>query len=169
MTKKLTLLIVAALVLTSCGRISQSRFNPLNWFGAGQSVPVQTSDGTNPLLPQRNRAVSVFRTEREEVATGFPIAQVTELLVERRPGGAIIRATGVAERAGPWNARLTPVETGEAGVLAYSFDVLLQSGPAAVPARTRMVTVARALTDQELAGITTIRVSGRSNALASRR
>ena len=159
----------SVLALSACG---QSRLNPFNWFGGARSVPTTTSTAaeTNPLLPQRRAAVSIFRTSREEVLAGLPIAVVDELLIERRPGGAIIRTTGIADSAGPYDVRLAldPGAT-DADTLAYSFLIKPGAGPARTGPDARKVTAAVFLTDNELAGIREIRMTGRENALVSRR
>ena len=167
MFKPVAVLLVSTLVLTSCGTVRESRLNPFNWFGSARSVP---TDVANPLLPQRREAVSIFVTNKEkERVPGNPIAQVSELLIERRPGGAIIRATGVADRTGLFEAELILEDGEDPTVISYVFAAKQQPGPRNTGPDARKVTVADWLTDNELAGIRTIRVVGRENTMVTRR
>ena len=168
MKKTLSVVIVAGLVLTGCS----SSWNPVNWFGQSESVPVNVAPSatgaTNPLIPARR--ASIFRSNTAELYLGSPIETISELLIERRPGGAIIRVTGTANRAGPFEVRLIPDETQTDGdTLAYTMNALQSAGPVNVDADARSVTAAVWLTEQELFGIREVRVAGRSNVLVSRR
>ncbi|MBV2360997.1 hypothetical protein KUH32_14625 [Thalassococcus sp. CAU 1522] len=162
-------LILAAFILTSCGSVRDSRLNPFNWFGRSQPEAVTDGTGTvNPLIPRRR--ASLFRDEQDDAYRGRPVAEITELLIERRPGGAILRVTGVAERVGPFDVRLIEDEqAGEAGTLSYTLNALQQAGPRDTGPNARTVTAALWLTDQDLAGIRAIRVAGASNARVTRR
>ncbi|MCI5111527.1 MAG: hypothetical protein MRY75_13325 [Marivita sp.] len=169
MRKSVTLLILATVTLTGCATISESRLNPFNWFGRSEADPAAVANATvNPLIPQRR--ASVFLDNRPEVFAGRPIAEVTELLVERRPGGAIIRATGEANRLGPFDVRLIQDEAAsDEGTLVYDLKALQQPGPRNTNPRSRQVTVGLWITDQDLAGIRTITVRGAENARSVRR
>ncbi|MHA6323976.1 hypothetical protein [Roseivivax sp. CAU 1753] len=158
---------MAGLVLAGCG----SRLNPFNWFGPARSVPVASSEATaevNPLIPARRAGSSIFRAQ-EAAYQGRPIAQIADLAIERRPGGAVITATGVAPTPGRYDARLTPIEIDDTARLIYSLDAALAPGPAGTGANARSVTVAVYLTDQELSGVREIEVRGANNALVTRR
>ncbi|MEM8577091.1 MAG: hypothetical protein AAGF60_04510 [Pseudomonadota bacterium] len=167
-------LVLAALSLTlsACG-FRDSRVNPLNWFGNSRSEPVQVQapEDVNPLIPTRT---GLFQRQRAEAARyqGTPVDAVTDLRVERVPGGAIIRATGVAREQGLFEVRLTPENDGDAvdGVLSYRLEA---RRPEAVrpggPEATRRVTAAVSVTDQDLRGVRVIRVVGVENARTSRR
>ena len=139
--------------LVGCARVSESRLNPLNWFGKSESAQVvmATQSDTDP-----RRLVS----------------QVVTLRAEPVPGGAIIRATGLPQIQGYYDGALVPVNGGvpENGVLNYEFrasspDVQTRSGPE----RSREVIVGLFVSDQTLAGVRQIRVSAASNALIVRR
>ncbi|MCK0148575.1 hypothetical protein MWU54_00945 [Marivita sp. S6314] len=171
MRKSATLLILATVALTGCAAINESRFNPLNWFGSSQPDPsaMNPADSeTNPLIPARR--ISFFRNNQPEAFEGRPIADVTELLIERRPGGAIIRATGQASRVGPYDVRLMANEADSTDdTLVLDLRALQQPGPRNTGPRARQVTVAVWITDQDLRGIRTITVRGANNARSSRR
>lgn len=165
------LLILATVALTGCAAINESRFNPLNWFGSSQPDPAAMDVATaevNPLIPARR--VSIFRNSQPEAFAGRPIAEITELLVERRPGGAIIRATGQASRVGPFDVRLIADDTNtDPSALVLDLKALQQAGPRNTGPLARQVTVARWITDQELQGIRSITVRGATNARTVRR
>ena len=168
MKKTLSVVIVAGVVLTGCS----SSWNPVNWFGQSESAPVtvdaSATGSANPLIPARR--ASIFRRNTAETYLGTPIETISELLIERRPGGAIIRVTGTANRAGPFEVRLIPDEAQTDGdTLAYTMNALQSAGPANVRPAARSATAAVWLTDQELFGVREVRVAGRSNVLVSRR
>ncbi|WP_299875272.1 hypothetical protein [uncultured Sulfitobacter sp.] len=172
MSKTVSLLLVATLTLSACGAVRDSRVNPFNWFGQSRSVPVEPQAQTNPLIPTRG---GLFASAREKAAeyNGSPFDQVTNLTIERIPGGAVIRATGLAARQGSYDVRLTPVNEDEEavdGVLAYRLERVLPATRTNVGAQpTREVIAARHVTDQMLRGVRVIRVEARRNAVESRR
>lgn len=173
MRKSLSVLVVASLVLTSCGYVRDSALNPGNWFGRSRSVPVKEVENTNPLIPQRSTGLFARRRAAQAEYLGEPFGEIIDLRVERIPGGAIIRATGRADRQGVYEVRLTPTnedELPENGVLTYRFEGRTPEAQTAVgKAPTREVTAARRLTDQQLAGVRTIRIEGARNARVARR
>ncbi|MBS0122663.1 hypothetical protein [Thetidibacter halocola] len=161
------ILILSGALVAGCGGFGESRFNPMNWFGRSVSTPVDPNATVNPLIPQRSE--SVLRRPRQDAAyAGSLVGEVTELLVERRPGGAIIRTTGVADYQGPFELRMVPVEDAGDGVLAYEFRAYQAPGPRGTDL-SRTVTAAVWVTDSELAGIRTISVKGARNERTSRR
>ncbi|MGH1414715.1 MAG: hypothetical protein ACRBB0_14595 [Pelagimonas sp.] len=167
MNKPLGVLVLSALVLTSCGSIGGSRLNPFNWFGNSSSEPIAASEDVNPLIPKRR--ASVFFKEKDTSYRGTEIGEVTELLVERRPGGAIIRATAVADRQDFFDVKLIPVieETNDS-TLTFAFKALQSRGDIGTSA-SRTVTAAMWVTDNQLAGIREIRVKGDRNVRTTRR
>ncbi|SNR57927.1 hypothetical protein [Puniceibacterium sediminis] len=172
MIKSLMILTVSAVLLTGCATVRDSRVNPFNWFGGARSQPAAIQDAdstTNPLIPAK-RGNSLLSTKKPVGPyLGQPIAEVSELLIERRPGGAIITANGVADRLGPFDVRLLPLPDDQPGTLAFMLSALQTNGPRNTSDWSRTVTVATWLTDQELAGIRTIRVVGRTNEMVTRR
>ncbi|WP_299614475.1 hypothetical protein [uncultured Tateyamaria sp.] len=169
-------LLVATLTLSACSAMRDSRANPMNWFGNSRSEPVQVDAPaeTNPLIPQNTRA-GLFANLRDqaEIYVGTPIDQVTDLVIERVPGGAIVRATGIAGQDRVYDVRLTtdndenvPVD----GVLTYQLrGIHEERATRTLSQRVRTVTAARRLTDQELAEISVIRVEGLRNAQSTTR
>ena len=167
MVRVVGVLILSAMVLGSCTTVRDSRLNPFNWFGRSVSQPVASDVAVNPLIPRR--AVSIFRSDRAESYEGSRVGEVSELLIERRPGGAIIRATGVADRQGPFDLRLVEAEAeSDADTLTYDLRAY-QPRNRSGSDWSRTVTAAVWLTDDELAGIREIRVRGARNVQVSRR
>lgn len=166
-------LLVSTLVLTGCATVRDSRVNPFNWFGTARSETLTPSEAnTNPLIPKRS---GLFASARAKAAVydGRPFDQITNLTIEKVPGGALIRATGLAERQGIYAVRLTPANPDELpvdGVLTYRLEGVRPDRNTPVGTEpTREVTAARKVTDFMLAGVRTIRVEGQRNALTSRR
>lgn len=112
-----------------------------------------------------SRPPEVDRTER--------IAAISELVVERQPGGAIIRATGVGARQGAFAAKLAPAnpnQLSQDGVMAFDFRVLYPQSPTPVGTDlSRSVTAAFTVTNQQLDGVRAIRVRGAQNTQEARR
>jgi hypothetical protein len=172
MRKTLTLLAVLTLTLSACGAIRDSRVNPFNWFGKSRSVATETPQETNPLIPRGGGLFARARAE-EEIYLGRPFEQVTDLTIEKIPGGAIIHATGLAARQGIYAVRLTPENEDEEpvdGVLTYRLEGVRPDLNTAVGTKpTREVTAGRKLTDQQLRDVRVIRVEGALNAQVTRR
>lgn len=156
-------LLVCALFLSACS----SNLNPVNWFGRNDpDATLQSAEEDNPLIPE----ASPF-ARAPEVYQGTTIDTVSDLTIERVPGGIIIRATGQSTVLGAFNAQLTPLEPDETpvdGVLTYLLQAEFFQVAAGSPA-TREVVVGRQLTDQELGDTRIIRVEAVRNALERRR
>jgi len=168
MNRGMGILLVSALLVTGCGRVRDSVINPVNWFGRSQSTAnVPTDTEVNPLIPARR--ASIFRQEQDDSYRGTDVAEVTGLFVERRPGGAVIRAEGTALYQGPFDVRLVKLdEESDESTLTYALRALQPRG-AQGPAQTRRVIAADWLTDNELLGIRTIRVKAQGNTRTARR
>lgn len=169
-------LLVATLTVSACAAIRDSRVNPANWFGNSRSEPIQSDPraATNPLIPEtRRRGLFAGLRAQSRIYVGTPIDQVTNLVIEPVPGGAIVRATGIAGEDRVYDVRLTtesdenvPVD----GVLTYQLRGIHSDRPTrTLSQRVRTVTAARRLTDQELAEIRVIRVEGLRNAQTTTR
>jgi len=173
MSKSLSALLATTLILGACG-FSDSRINPLNWFGRSQPAPVaDQAEPTNPLIPKSGGLFSNRNPGEKEDYLGKPFEEITDLTIERVAGGAIIRATGLAARQGYYTVRLTPENEDELpvdGVLTYRLEGVRPAVATPVGTKpTRTVTAARKVTDQTLAGVRTIRVEGQLNARVARR
>lgn len=145
----------ATLVTASCATVTQSRFNPLNWFGSSQEVA--TSVPRQELVP----LVDTSRAD-QAVDTRPLIGQITDLQVDRTPGGAIITATGLADSQGFFNAQLIRRSLQD-GVLTLEFRVeapttFQPTGTAA----SRQISVATRLSRAALTGVNRIVVVAQS-------
>lgn len=167
MRKSLITLTVAALVLAGCGN---SRLNPMNWFGRGAPAPVAVQGTDNPLIP-------LDRTGRPKTNKvpylGSLIAQVSEVKVERVPGGAIVRATGIGHFQGSFDVKLVSPTDNQAvnGTLTFEFRANVPPAGERITgaASSRQIVAAAYLTDNELVGVRKIRVESAANAMESRR
>ncbi|MCT4558584.1 MAG: hypothetical protein N4A61_11060 [Pelagimonas sp.] len=167
MFKPISVLVVSAVVLTSCGAVRDSRMNPFNWFGGSRSEPVTTETDVNPLIPASRQ--SIFRSETNPDYQGWDVSEVVALSVDKRPGGAIINATGRTERQGAFELKLVKIDAeSDAKTLTYAFQAIQVPGPRGSD-QSRTLTAAVALTDQELLGIRTIRVKAKNNMRVARR
>ena len=167
MRKSLLALVVASMTLTACGSIRDSAINPFNWFGRSKSEAVSAGP-TNPLIPKRG---GIFTRRAPGAYAGVPVATVKELVVERAAGGAIIRVKGVASQQGPYEVRLVE-DDGEdvkANTLSYTLKALRTPTRLVGPETSREVVAAVFVTDNDLAGIRTIRVKGAQNARTTSR
>ena len=165
----LTTALVSALALPGCGGGSGgSAYNPLNWFGKSRNATV-APEAKNALIPQK----SGLRRERA-APEGVTVAQILALAIEPAAGGAILRVTGLSPTLGAYDVRLVPefdLEIdGPLQTLEYSLktEYSTRSRPAA-PQRSRELTAAVFLSDEDLEGVREIRVSGTENARSIRR
>lgn len=163
--RQLTLLLLMAVFgLGAC----TSNWNPVNWFGRSKEVAVQPAAAVNPLIPVSNNILK----RPEAQYGGIQVASITELKIERVANGALIRVRGVADVQGSFDVRLVPQNQGDAASGVLSFELRALHPPHAVRGgseQSRQVTVAHRMTEQQLQGVRTIRVSARENARQSRR
>ena len=156
MTRRAVILTTAmALVLSGCG-VGQSRLNPFNWFRSGPevetlaAVPLKETRETRPL-----------------------VAQITQLVIERTPGGAIIRATGLPPEQGWYDAELVNVDRDGKpidGVLYFGFHARPPLEPTRVSTvQSRELTVATFVSNITLESVREIRVTGSVNSRSARR
>lgn len=170
MRKSLALILAGTLIVAGCGGWRDSRINPGNWFGKSRPAPVAeaNAEAANPLIPDKGRKSIFARADKEDLSV--PVAQISELRVEPTPNGAIIYASGIASRQGAHEVELRPVSEAAEGTLEYTFNVLYPVAPTpAGSAHSRAVRAAVSVSEQELRGIRTIRVSGAENARETRR
>jgi len=153
MTRLITTLTLLTF-LAGCSGVRDSRLNPFNWFGRSKEQKVAVVQD----LPQAD--------------THALVAQIIALKIDRLPGGAIIRAVGLPETQGYWEARLKPLnnEKPDKGTLAYEFRLFPPTHPeAAGNKRSREVLVGRFVSTQTLAGVRRITLIARTNRRTARR
>ena len=154
----MTLSLCAALAVTGCARIADSRLNPLNWFD-------RVTETRAPAV----RTPLVTAGDGVQVIDARPlVAEISELRIERASEGAIVRATGLAHGTGAFNAQLTR-EGFENGILVYGFRAEYAPDSQPAPAPLRQVTAAVTLNAQELATVRGVRVVTEANALTASR
>lgn len=152
-------LLTATLTLSAC----QSRWNPANWW----DKDVTAEESVNPLIPDQTEEGRSFFAAQETVEyRGLPIDKVTTVEVHRVTEGRLIMAVGVSSVHGTSDTRLILPEEGalEGGVLTLN----LMGRPPLEPIiggsnQTREVTTAVVLTEQQMAGVRTIRVKALTN------
>ena len=153
--KHLGAMILVAFGLSACG---DSGLNPFGWF-SGQSEP-----GVE-MLNDVDIAAAVRET-RPRVPT------VTALRVDRTPGGAIVRATGLPQQQGWHSADLIARNDGipTDGVLTFDFRARPPEAPTrASTTQSRELVVAVPLSNTRLQGVRSIRVVSANNILTTRR
>ena len=132
-----------------------TRANPVNWFGSSE-------DTTESLVPEII----------ENLDDRPLIDQIASMNIERLPGGAIVRATGVTSMQGYWDASLVVENNGipQDGVLILTFRVRppVTRQPVGNTV-TREVVSGVFLSDQTLAPVQTITVIGARNRRSVRR
>ncbi|HCP80573.1 MAG TPA: hypothetical protein DIT67_02920 [Octadecabacter sp.] len=149
------------LTLSGCAQVSESRFNPFNWFGNSTEAAVINPSERRPLVPEGRSNVTLDGREL--------VQSITSLSVDRAPSGAIVRAIGSAETQGFFNAEL--VSRGvENGVLMLEFRAQRPTR-LEVPGtpRSRQISAAYAIDGADLSGIRTVRVQAATNARTSGR
>lgn len=143
------------LAVASCG-ISETRFNPFNWFGGDENV--STAEPVEVVAQADSRPV---------------VAEITQLVVERTPGGAIIRVTGLPPTQGWHDASLVSVNPdGQPfnGVLSYSLRAAPPDAPTRVSTRqSRELTAAVFVSEILLTDVRVIQVTGARNSRIARR
>jgi len=155
MRKPLIAALTAVLITSGCATVSESRLNPFNWFGGSQDTT--TAEFVAPATPDDNRPL---------------ISQVTEMRIDRAPGGAIVHAVGLPPVQGYWAADLSPADDVEdqIGVLVLNFVTIPPSTQQPQGStQSREITAALFLSDQDLVGVRTIIVRGSQNQRSSRR
>ena len=144
------------LFLAGCGGgAGLGSLNPFNWFRSG-------GDEVETLVAPRQ----IDRRDTRPLAE-----EITDIAVERVPGGAILRVRARVAATGWHGADLAadPARSGE-GVLTFTFRARPPEAPVpqAGPASRRLV-AAVFLSEGDLAGVRQLRVVSRGNIRSARR
>lgn len=136
--------------------------NPRNWFG-GKEEPAE-SVAVDEVQPDPAAVPPIAEDGRRLVS------QVTSVAVERIPGGAILRAQGIASGTGNFNASLEPLndEFPINGVLIYAFRIATPED-ADESGAVQPVVVAHYLSDWRLRGVRQVRVVAETNTASAAR
>lgn len=148
MKRALILVTVLGLALTGCGK---SRLNPVNWFPKRQS----------------GEAVALYTPP---VDSRGLVDRVLTMKIDPSTGGVILRATGLPPVQGYYDASLVKVDDpkGNGNRLIYEFRIKPPATPTATGTEpSREVTVATAISNYALQGITSIEVRGAQNAMSA--
>ena len=148
----ITAVAICSLLMAGCARIGESRFNPVNWFGSDED----TTTVSAPIIEEDPRPL---------------IPEISDLRIERSPGGAIIRATGVPPAQGWHGGVLVPLSDGPIdGVLTFAFRAIPPDGitPSSTQ-QSRELVVAVFIPEQQLQRTRTVRVMGARNLRSARR
>jgi hypothetical protein len=154
MLRPLALCLCLTLSVAGCQRVSSSNLNPLNWFGSSTVVPTTpaATSETRPLVPAGGLNPAPDTRER--------VPDITGLVIEQTPQGAIIRATGVAPTQGYYNAQLV-LQSFENGVLTYEMRAEEPTGSVSVGSiASRTLNVATSVAGATLDAVRTVRVVG---------
>jgi len=147
MRTPIAVILLGTLVLTGCA----TKLNPFNWF---------KQDSTQETLAELPDP-AVINDSRQLVQ------QVVSMSVEKTPGGAIIRATGLPPTQGYWDAELIAENDGKPvnGVLSYQFRIEepIDFQRVSTP-QSREVVVAVFVPNIRLQNVRQIRVIGAKNA-----
>lgn len=157
----------AVLLAAGCGRFGDSRLNPLGWFGGSNQPTTLAPEGGYPTVSTDGRV---------------GLAQVTGAKWDPLYEGRLLVVTGLPATKGWWKVALVtevPMPPGritpdENGVLRLR---LVGNPPAAGSAEARMaphpasdtVTVAMTLSNETLANIREVVITGATNAVTLRR
>ena len=151
--KKTILVIVAGVALSGCG---DSGLNPFGWIG-GQGERVETLDDVEILTVEDPRPL---------------VPQITSLRIDRTPGGAIIRATGLPAQQGWHNAALVARDEGvpSNGIITYDFRATPPVGTTrSSTVQSREINAARTISSIALQNIRVVRVVAAGNTMTARR
>lgn len=167
MRRTLVISLATVGLLAGCGGGSSSAsFNPFSWFGKDKAVTV-TEDGQQVVVLESlapGKGYIAFTDTRPL------IPDVTEVSIDRLPGGAVVRASGVAPSLGYYDAELVAISDGSDGRLVLQFRA---RHPAKAPGigsvHQRTLTVALRLSDDDLSGVREIVVQGANTSRVTRR
>lgn len=156
--------------LAGCGTLTGSANSSAGSFGSGGSSASAGSSGSGSFGTPRNEPQQVV-DKRTVAADGRRlIAVLKDARLERTRDGAIIRATGVADRQGYYDAVLfspTRMQPDETGTLLLEFRAREPQFPTPVSTEwSRTITVGAFVSNPRLAKIRRIVVAGRSGQVA---
>ena len=170
MVRIITALLVLA-TLAGCGRVRDSAINPFNWFGRSTEGRATSAalEEVNPLIP-RERA-SILREEKNEAYQGTLVQSLSQLAIEKAPGGAVIRVVALAQSLGSYDIRLVEAEgPTETGTLTFEMRAIQPATRAGQGTQeARRIDAAVFVSNQKLADIRTIRVTSAGNSRSARR
>lgn len=166
MRRQVIISVLALSLLGGCARVSQSKLNPLNWFGPSQEVAAAQAGPQTIIVPSLapKRGYPDFQDIRTLVPT------LDDVSIVKSASGAIVTATATLPSVGYYDAELVHVDTASPSELVLDFRVQAPSAVTVVGTKAqRTITVARSISTADLATIRTITVRSASGARAVRR
>ena len=117
-----------------------------------------------------SRAFGFGRDRGPSTPAEQPLVQrVLRVELERLPGGAILKATGLPPTQGHFDANLTLIEGEGDRVLTYAFRLTPPTAPQRVSTQaSREVVAGLFISSQDLAGVREVRVVGAENSQGRR-
>lgn len=156
--RALPLVLALTLALPGCARLANSPINPLTWFGASlPAAHAQAQVAPTSLVPDG--------ASLQAVDLRVPVEQIVALRLDPTPDGVLVTATGIAALPGAFNAGLVQVSR-TSGTLTLEMRAEL---PAAATAGAQQITSSIMLTNQQISGVSSFRVNGRTSGLTARR
>ena len=164
--RKLTApLLIATLVLTGCGRLGDSRWNPLNWGGGAPARTLEPEGGYGQTSDERPAIPQITSARWEPLNEGRLLVVTGFAPVQGYSSVALVTA-----RPQPGD-RVSPDEDGVLRLRLVGVPPLPDSPAARLPARPGVdeITTALALSSVQLARITAVEISSAGNVVTLRR
>ena len=151
--------IAVLLTLTGCAHIDDSGFNPTNWFSRNTLVILDTNNEPPSLIPKNRRTVVIDNRSM--------VTSIISLKIDRSPNGVIVRAVGITQTQGYFNAELV-ISSISNGVLDLEFRAQKPTAlqvPSTI--QSRQINVAYFINQADLFAINSVRVTTATNAQTS--
>lgn len=166
MRRQVIISVLALSVLGGCARVSQSKLNPINWFGPSQDVAPASAGPQVNILPSLapKRGYPDFKDTRTLVPT------LDDVSIVQSASGAIVTAKATLPSLGYFDAELVRIDSGTPSELVLDFRIRAPITTTTLGSKAqRAITVARSISAADLAAISTITVRSASGARAVRR
>ena len=172
--KNTFIMIVVSSLITGCGVFGSFGSSAGSSGGSSAGSSGGSSGGSSAGRFGKKREKEVVLEQREEVEDLRELLpSIKDVVVERFPGGAIVRATAAVNNVGYYNTHLLPVNDGlpdENGVVTFEF-IGIAPDERIVPTteRSRELIAANSISATILPKVRTIRVVSASNEISVRR
>lgn len=148
MKRTLLVTLCAALMVTGCARLRESRANPANWFD----------------ITYREKRFELPKEASEDRALA---PQVLNMALEPYSGGLILHATARLPSQGWWDAELVPHPIDENGVLVFDFRIFPPITETPIgPDQSREITAAASISSVKADSIRKVVVQAEGNSLS---
>ena len=157
---RIAIICLAASVLTGCSTIRDSRANPMNWFG-----DATTTEERDSLIPTEN---AITRARKTPPYAGVPIAQLQSAALRDAIGGKILEVQAISATLGAADLRFIDVPNDNPRLREFGLHAVMPYRAPVGTVAARSVAAAQFLTEQDLAGLTTIIVTSANNSITLR-